>query len=223
MTEREDSHMDSDPRNRGNHTGGYECIHRDLMAKLESVDLEQAAENLLLQVRGGDRLVVPLLGRTYLVGRAGVAAEDGAAVRLAVGSVLAGYVLTMGRGGPSGQFVPLASLTGMVSSQPRRLGGGLGRRLARVIEKDPRRFGQTLSAFGGQPVEVAGDGSHRWTLELLPRIPVQIIFYPADEEFPCDARLLVDSHATRYLEFEFLAVLVSVFVDEVIDSVGRKR
>ena len=215
--------MDSDPRNRGNHTGGYENIHRDLMAKLASVDLEQAAENLQLQVRGGDRLVVPLLGRTYLVGRAGVAAEDQAAVRLATGSVLAGYVLTMGRGGPSGQFVPLDSLTGMVSSQPKRLGSGLGRRLARVIERDPWRFGRTFSALGGQPVEGAGDGSHRWILELLPRIPVQIVFHPADEDFPCDARLLVDSHATRYLEFEFLAVLVSLFLDEVIESVGTER
>ena len=36
-----------------------------------------------------------------------------------------------------------------------------------------------------------------------------------DDEFGARARLLIDTNATEFLEFEFIAVLVTIFVNEL--------
>ena len=48
--------------------------------------------------------------------------------------------------------------------------------------------------------------------DLLPHIPLQLIFYDRDDEFPARATLLFDINATQLIDFEVLAVLVTVFV-----------
>jgi hypothetical protein len=47
---------------------------------------------------------------------------------------------------------------------------------------------------------------------LLTHIPLQLIFYDRDDEFPARATLLFDSNATNLIEFEVLAVAVTLFV-----------
>ncbi len=68
------------------------------------------------------------------------------------------------------------------------------------------------SSLGGRIGGESGLGSVSLIFELLPKIPVQLIFYDRDDEFPARVTLLVDRNATRFLEFEFLAVLVTLFV-----------
>jgi hypothetical protein len=61
-----------------------------------------------------------------------------------------------------------------------------------------------------------GIGGKSWIIQLLPKIPVQLVFYRGDEEFPAAARLLIDQAAVNFLEFEFLAVLATIFVEQLI-------
>jgi hypothetical protein len=70
-------------------------------------------------------------------------------------------------------------------------------------------------SLGGWPGGKSGLGGVSLILELLPKIPVQLIFYDRDAEFPARTRLLRDLNATEFLEFEFIAVLVTVFVEEL--------
>ena len=50
------------------------------------------------------------------------------------------------------------------------------------------------------------------------RISVQLVFYMGDAEFPSAARLLIDQAAVNFLEFEFLAVLATIFVEQLIEE-----
>jgi len=62
--------------------------------------------------------------------------------------------------------------------------------------------------------------------DLLPHIPLQLIFYDRDDEFPARANLLYDLNATQLIEFEVLAVLVTVFVQSLTKlkrDVGNNR
>ena len=47
-----------------------------------------------------------------------------------------------------------------------------------------------------------------------------IPYYKGDDEFPVDARLLIDQSAANFLEFEFLMVLVTTFVEQLIEKVS---
>jgi len=51
--------------------------------------------------------------------------------------------------------------------------------------------------------------------DLLPHVPLQRIFYDWDDEFPARATLLYDLNATQMIDFEVLAVLVTVFVQSL--------
>ena len=58
-------------------------------------------------------------------------------------------------------------------------------------------------------------GSISITFELLPHILLQLIFYDRDDEFPARATLLFDRNATQLIDFESLAVLVTLFVQSL--------
>jgi hypothetical protein len=48
--------------------------------------------------------------------------------------------------------------------------------------------------------------------DLLPNILLQLIFYDKNDEFPDRATLLLYANATQLIDFESLAVLVTIFV-----------
>ena len=68
------------------------------------------------------------------------------------------------------------------------------------------------ASVGGRQGGEAGLGSVSLIFDLLPHLPLQLIFYDRDDEFPARATLLFDYNATQIVEFEVLAVLVTVFV-----------
>jgi hypothetical protein len=50
--------------------------------------------------------------------------------------------------------------------------------------------------------------------ELLPRIPLYLCFWEADEEFHASCKLFLDSSAETYIDIEYLAYLVERFVEK---------
>jgi len=71
---------------------------------------------------------------------------------------------------------------------------------------------QAAASIGGCREGEAGLGSVSLIFDLLPHILMQLIFYDRDEEFPARATLLFDQNATQLVDFEVLAVLVTLFV-----------
>ena len=69
--------------------------------------------------------------------------------------------------------------------------------------------------LGGYQGGEAGLGGVSLIFDLLPHIPLQLIFYDRDEEFPARATLLFSLNATELIDFEVLAVLVTVFVQSL--------
>ena len=70
--------------------------------------------------------------------------------------------------------------------------------------------------MGGHLGGEAGLGAVSLIFYLLPHIPMQLIFYDRDDEFPARATLLFDLNTTQLVEFEVLAVLVTIFVQSLI-------
>jgi hypothetical protein len=199
-----------------NETGGYENIYRNLLEDLKAINLAGAAKVLGLSCNQSGQIEIPFLGDIYNLDTSGARNNEGQEASTVVGSVLAGYVITQGRGEPSNRFVPMDKLTEMVSSGNNYSNTSLEARLAKYAGKDPARFEEAVVALGGKPGGEVGSGGKSWIVHLLPQIPVQLIFYEGDNEFPAVVHLLFDLTSVNFLEFEFLAVLATIFVHEVV-------
>jgi hypothetical protein len=70
----------------------------------------------------------------------------------------------------------------------------------------------TATSHGGRQGGEAGMGAVSLIFDLLPHMPLQLIFYDRDDEFPARATLLYDRNATQLIDFEVLAVVVTLFV-----------
>ncbi len=76
--------------------------------------------------------------------------------------------------------------------------------LLHAFAHDLERFEQAARALGGSPLAL---GDKAFSLDVLPRIRMALIFYRGDEEFPPGVSVLFDSAASHYLPTEDLAIL----------------
>ena len=142
--------------------------------------------------------------------------SDGKRFPDATGSALIHYILKGSRSRPNGQFVTLAELAGPLFKH----GGYSSSALEHpIIKRFQGRVPELLSAVasvGGRQGGEAGLGAVSLIFELLPHVPLQLIFYDRDDEFPARTTLLFDFNATQIIDFEVLAVLVTIFVQYLI-------
>ncbi|MFZ1985097.1 MAG: DUF3786 domain-containing protein [Desulfatitalea sp.] len=193
-------------------TSGYRKIFQDLVLRLAHVDIAAAADKLGLGLTEAGEAEIPFLGRTYLVSTAGVRRADRAKFYESTGSVLCHYIMNAGRHRPSGRMVTFAALAGPLFKKGSYSQGALEHPLIRRFQGRVDELLAAVTAMGGRVAGEAGIGSVSLMVDLLPNIPLQVIFYDRDEEFAARATLLYDENATRFLEFEFFAVLVTIFV-----------
>lgn len=191
------------------------------MEALSGVDLQRNGRRLGLRTNCDGQVWVKFLGRYYRFEPGSIRTADGRDAELHHGSVLAGYLLKNGTGHPSLNFVPLGRLTGMVAGRTSYSKGVLERRLADAAGRSMEYFRRAIRKLDGKPGGEVGNGGESWIIYLLPKIPIQLIVYEEDDEFPLDIRILFDLTAPAFLEFEFLAVLASIFVTDLIELIPR--
>ena len=197
---------------------GYSKIYEDLIERLQSADIATSAKHLGLSLSDAGEAEVPFMGTTYLVSNAGVRRTDGKRVPDTTGSALIHYVLRGSRSRPAGKFATFAQLAGPLFRQGSYSGSALEQP---IIKRFQGRVPELLSAaasVGGRQAGEAGLGSVSLIFDLLPHILLQLIFYDRDDEFPARATLLFDLNATQLIDFEALAVLVTMFVQSLTKS-----
>ena len=195
--------------------GGYESICCGLIARLSGCDVQEAADRLGLEyVDGGIR--VRFLGREYRIAADGVEPVDGHRVDVNTRSALLYYLLSKGQGDPEGAYVLFEAIPRMISglSAQNRL---MNAPLERQFGNDYAKFSDAARRLGGREGE-SGVGKHLWGFNVLPKIPLRIVFYEADEEFPASIQIMLDRTALRFLEFECLAFMVGLFVRALIKT-----
>jgi len=199
-------------------TGGHRKILQDLVVRLAKANIAASAKNLGLDLAPAGEALVPFLGKMFLVSNKGVRRQDGKAFQDAAGSVLIHYILSGSRSRPAGEFVTFKDLAGPLFSRGSYSSSALE---LPVIKRFQGRVPELLtmaSIYGGRQGGEAGSGAVSLIFNLLPHILLQLIFYDRDDEFPARATLLFDRNATQFVDFEVLAVLVTLFVNDLIKS-----
>ncbi len=196
----------------------YEKVYQELLQRLARHDLAGAAQALGLEM-AGTAVRVPCLGRDYLVGGGEIRAADGSAAPLTHRVVLAYYLMHGGRGEPAQRFVPYRELPGG-QDFARSLSGMVEDRLARFFSGKLPLLETAVAARGGRPWQVESSVDGAWLFPALPRVPLLLTFYDADEEFPAEAKLFYDLTAPNFLDLECLAVLGLMLVLELEEGAG---
>jgi hypothetical protein len=122
------------------------------------------------------------------------------------------YILKGSRSRPAGQFVTFTELAGPLFKQGSYSHSALEQPIIKRFRGPVSKLLAVAESVGGRQGGEAGLGSVSLIFDLLPHILLQLVFYDQDKEFPAQVSLLFDRNATQLIDFETLAVLVTVFV-----------
>ncbi len=115
----------------------------------------------------------------------------------------------------TGELVPFRDLSGgrvYDSNFEKRVRA----RLVRAFSHQPALLLEAAARLGGEAVDM-GDAGVR--LVTFPRVPLWLVLWAADEEFPAGANVLFDSSVRSYLCTEDAVVLCEQVVAELIKMV----
>ena len=199
---------------------GYQQIYLDLAKKLECFNLAGNAPHLGLTASDGG-VVVDFFNRAYRVDHDGVRPLDGGPAGVNHLSLIAHYAMSPGRGEPSGDFLPLSRLTGMVAGQGDFEKSMVDASLGRKFHGDESALAAAAEAIGGLDEGRDPSGGRVWLFRPFPKVTMKLVFHEADDEFEAEYRLLFDARGTDFMEFEALGFLTGVFVGEMCGEEDR--
>ncbi|MFH1138537.1 MAG: DUF3786 domain-containing protein [Pseudomonadota bacterium] len=183
----------------------FERIYQDYLAEIARVDLGAVQAKLGFSVEG-DEAVIPILGRPHRVSGRGIAGPDGSRPTHAVAVILSKYLILCPEFAPTAKewvaykdfkdATPFAAGFRDTAETPlaRRFGGDL---------PGLEQAGQKL---GGRRAEEDYSCELAMVFQPLPQVPILMIFYDRDEEFPARCSLLFERRAAKYLDPECLAM-----------------
>ena len=188
-----------------------EDLIRSLRGKMTGADLALVRRDLGGRMRDGV-LVMPCLGREFEISSDGEIRSHGH-ITPWTKILLLHYINTHGMADLSGTWVSYSELkSGMVKASSflrecedplRELFDAESDKTAAALEK----LGAERSSEFPTP--------NAWKLYLLPKVPVIVLYWPEEDEFPSKVKILFDQIADRFLDAESLMFLLEGLVRNV--------
>jgi hypothetical protein len=197
----------------------FEETVRHYREQLARVPYAEKASVLGVTVEGEEALV-PLLMETYRVSPRGIRDSRGIVPPHALQVLLYRYLLSAPAFEPQGEdwvtykdFKDAAPFVGGFINNTEKA-------LIRRFGDKPEELLAACQKVGGYPA--GWELSYRivYRFDLLPKVPLVLLFNEADEEFPAQCTLLYQKKAQAYLDMECLAILGWHLTDSLIEAAG---
>ncbi|MBU0516688.1 MAG: DUF3786 domain-containing protein [Proteobacteria bacterium] len=181
----------------------YRRVYHQLIPRLGEVDWPGVADDIGA-VAGSDGTLFEIFNRPVRADAAGVTALGPGHLPVAMRIICCHYVLRGGGGRIKGEWVSYRDFKDAApffAADHRMVDVSLGRTFS---GRGPElvRAGRSLGAFEAD--DIPGDPA--FGFKALPRVPLRLSFYEADEDFEAEARVLFDRGADGFLDMECLAV-----------------
>jgi len=185
----------------------------NLTKEVAELNLAETAKRLGGELTGdkliGERIRFLCLGRHYFLDAAAQVTTDGPLSPWEKILILI-YVKTGGSGPLDDRWVSFEILKG---------GGVKVEQIVREVEepliemfsKSEDATAKAVSRLGGRLVE-GQPSDMAWMMPLLPKVPMLLLFWRADEEFPARVKVLFDRSADRFLDVETIMYVGEGFV-----------
>lgn len=190
---------------------------RSALQTVDPLDLARRVGGQYIEHQPGlGEVALRLWGEQVLVSFPGLIAYNGLKQELnAALQALMVYHFHTSDGLPaSGDFISFSELPDG-KFYARAFQGYTGEELRRTFGSDSTRFERTSQFLGGQPYPL-GDASY--TFQFLPRLPLLVVFWRGDEDFPSSYQILFDSAASHHLPTDACAIAGSMLTRRLIAS-----
>ena len=188
-----------------------EELIRSLRKKISDVNLREISRDLGGRMQE-DMLIMPCLGREFEISPDGEIRSSGHLTPWTK-ILLLHYINTQGKANLCGKWVSYSELkSGMVkaSSFLRDCEDPL----KELFDADIRKTTAALEKLGGvRSSEFLT--AHAWELYLLPKMPVIVLYWPEEDEFPSKVKILFDKTADRFLDAESIMFLLEGLVKNI--------
>lgn len=179
-----------------------------LQEEIREISFSAVAEGLGASLRNG-ALVLPCFGREFTITPAGEILTQGPMTPW-IKILLLHYVRTSGKERLAGRWVSFGELkSGMVKATSFRR--ECEDPLRELFDRDAEKAAGALLGMGAERRDDFPTPS-AWRLFLLPKLPVVILYWPQEDEFPSKASILFDATADKFLDVESLTFLLEGLV-----------
>lgn len=97
----------------------------------------------------------------------------------------------------------------------RAFQGYTGQEIAGKFQEDLEAFRRAAEGLGGQPVEL---GSAAYEFQALPKVPILVVYWQGDEDFPSSCQILFDAAVGRHLPTDACAIMGSTLTRWLISG-----
>lgn len=173
----------------------------------------------------GGIFTIPFLGSSERISFPELEFGDDSRLPPHVCALLVYYLARCTGSEPSGEWRSFADLPdGRIYAQAFQgyTGNALVRRTGGMADK----LHAGVVSLGGrllEPDELATNADVAWVIPALPKVPVALVWWDSDDEFPARAELLFDATASKHLPIDGCAVTGSWLVNLLAADVERLR
>jgi len=192
----------------------YELVYEELLGELADVDLSKVSADLGV-VYQGDHLEMNFLGRCYRISNQGIWEVNEKAPNVAIRIVLCHYVLQAGQGKLTGEWVSYRDFKDSAFFISN-FQVNVEERIAQYFAGRAGDLEKAAQELDGEPFEGFQTGDVCYYFQALPKVPILLVFYDKDAEFPASCKVLFDKSSSTWLDMECLAVLGWILADLLI-------
>lgn len=194
---------------------GYEQTYDWVIKLLQQCDFNESSKRLNLKLVE-DTIMINFLERTYLISKDSIDLAEEKIVWTVkaegydynLKSVLGYYVLSEADVEPENDFCAI----GHFSHGIFRDDGWVDTQFSKVFGNDYTKFCKVAEKLGMIFEGEKSSGQYIWRYSLLPKMPLKLIYYEGDDEYPTKLQVLYDKTAIKLYKFEPLAVLHHCFI-----------
>ncbi|MEF3167810.1 MAG: DUF3786 domain-containing protein [Deltaproteobacteria bacterium] len=195
------------------------ALLKDLREKIRHVDLAARAGQIGAETvdEGGETaLTLPYLGRSIKISAGAMEDPQGGEPDPRDQILLYNYIFFGGKGGLSGEWVGLESFPNSISKVVT-LRKYTEDKLASAFTGKVTALEEAARRLGGRPARDC-HADLCMVIPVLPMVPIQILFWDADEEdgFPARAKVLFDARALTFLDIESLIFAAERMAETII-------
>jgi hypothetical protein len=208
---------------------GYIKTYNWVMKLLQNCDFDESSKRMRLRQISSNKVLINFLERTYSITKDAIEIVE-QKIKWApksngyegyeydLKSVLGYYLLSEVDVDPIDDFCTLGYFSGGVFGRNEIFSGPLEKIYGRNYEKF-REIAEKIS----MTFELEkSSGKYEWKYTLLPKVPVKIIYYEGDDEYPTKLQVLYDKTAIKIFKFEPLAVLHGCFINGLA-AIGESK
>ena len=187
-------------------TSVFQKTYTDYIYKVFEMDFAAIEEKLGVQVKDQD-IMIPLLDQVYCVSKKGIFDASGKKPALDICVILCRYLLLCPEQTPEDK--EWVSFKDFKDSNPliNYFSNDVERKIARAFSKKTESLKSACVKLNGRPSDLQLSYDVSFTFNLLPKMPLLMLFNDADDDFEANCTVLFERRAEVYLDAECLAML----------------